>query len=384
MPKVRSIFFVAMIAGAGFTGVMIPRQDWAAPKLQETTSQKASDAQKKLSEIMSERNLNARASRLEQFIGENPDRSVISKAYSSLLILGTGLEPDKAIALADEALAKFPDPMATVRETAYVAKINALRTRKNETAITELGLKVLEIETNPHLLYTMAQHGMRNSLKLLEKAMAERAKKSGSVAGQPSMTELRWQYALGVAGAGRMDEAIRLSSQVLEAYEKEIANLETLAADDRKRTSLPAAHMFISQKYWALSDVFGKAGQFDKALEFLRLSESHLGGNRMELHAWVELLRAGLYAKMKRPDLELESCMRSFAVRMDGGVRDRILELAAKTGKKPEEVFERARRIRNESAVPFSSFTLKTTEGATATLSSIKSKATLVNFFFPG
>ena len=56
----------------------------------------------------------------------------------------------------------------------------------------------------------------------------------------------------------------------------------------------------------------------DEAREFLRLSEPHLGGNRTELRAWVEQLRAGIYAKIGKPDLELESYMNSFAVRHVG------------------------------------------------------------------
>ena len=88
---------------------------------------------------------------------------------------------------------------------------------KKRRAIRELRLESLEIDTSPHLLYTVAQHDARNSLKMLEKAIAERAKKSASAAGQPPMMELRWQYALSIARTGRMDEALRLASQVLDA-----------------------------------------------------------------------------------------------------------------------------------------------------------------------
>ena len=383
MPRIRLIVTVSAILAGGVAAVTVPQPGLSTPNVDVSASQKLSEAQKRLSEIMGEREYEARAGRLEQFIREKPDPASLLRAYSSLLPLWVSSKPEKAITLADEALARFPDPMASVREIAYVAKIQALRTQKNEAAIHELGLNILKIETNPHLLSTIAQHDRKNNLKLLEKAMAERARIPASAAGQPVMMELRWQYALGVAGTGRMDEALRPASQVLDAYEKEIAGLEARAAEDRIQTTLFGMHVFVAQKYWTISNLCGNAGQFDKALEFLKISESHLGGNRAELRAWVEQLRAAIYAKMGKPDLELESYMKAFAVRMDSKVRDRIVELAAGIGKKPEEIFLRARQLRKESAVPITAFTLKTFEGSVATLDSIKSKATLLNFFFP-
>jgi tetratricopeptide (TPR) repeat protein len=318
MPMFRLILIVSAVVAGGIAGVMAPQPGLPIPNIDISTSQKMSDAQKRLFEIMGERDAEVRATQLEQFIRGNPDPSSLSRAYSSLLSLWMSSKPEKAITLADEAFARFPDPMASIRETAYVAKLNALRAQKNEGAIGELGQKVLEIETNPRLLYTIAQQGIKNSLNMLEKAIAERAKKSGSTAGQPSMMELRWQYGLSIARTGRMDEGFRLCSQVLDANEKEIANMETLAANDAGRRGLDGAHWMLSGKYWTISDLFKKAGQFDKALEFLRLSEPHLGGNRTELRAWVEQLRAGIYAKIGKPDLELESYMNSFAVRHVG------------------------------------------------------------------
>jgi hypothetical protein len=68
---------------------------------------------------------------------------------------------------------------------------------------------------------------------------------------------------------------------------------------------------------------------------------------------------------------------------MDLKTRDKIHELAAKNGRKPEEIFDRARQIRKANAKSIKEFELKTVDGGTIALHSLKAKAVLITFFFP-
>ena len=359
-------------------------QQAALPIIQkeEPASQQPSEAQKLLSEIMKERDAGKRAGQLEEFIKDNPDFANLTSAYSSLLTTLRTSNPERAMTLADEILAKYPDPKAAIRSIAYTAEFYALRSQKNEKGMEELGRKILESETSPSLLQSAAASDRANSLKLLEKAIAERQKDPSPTAA-PALIDLRWAYAQSLGRTDRKDEALKLSLEVIEAAKKNAAELESLPSEDPQRRRLESARRVLRDRYQTISNMFSSAGQYETALKYLSVFEESAGDNALEGRAGLEQQRAEIYAKMGKPELQMESYARSFAARMDIAMRDKIVKLAGELGKDPEAVFERARGIRKESAAPIKAFELKTAEGLVVTLDSVKSKVTLVNFFFP-
>jgi tetratricopeptide (TPR) repeat protein len=221
-------------------------------------------------------------------------------------------------------------------------------------------------------------------MKLIEKALAERQKNLNPTA-MPTMNDLRWSYARSLLQAGRKEEALKLAADVMEETKKSIAEMEALPEDDPNRRPLAAAQRNMRSRYWSAASLFADAGEYQKAQDYLNLVEQGAGDNVLNGPDSLETRRADIYAKMGRPDLALEGYARSFASRMDIEIRDKIVRLAAKTGNKSDDIFARARQIRNQGAVPVKDFELKTVEGTVETLGSIRSKAkvTLVNFFHP-
>jgi tetratricopeptide (TPR) repeat protein len=365
-------------------------QQAAAPvKVDQSAATQRTEADKKLDEIMkgTEGRLDpARlVPQLEQFIRDNPDYPRLQRAYSSLLMFA-GMDssnPERTLALADEALAKYPEN-PSIRSSAIRAKLLALRAQKKDDAIKELGRKILESETDPVLLQSAAQADKADSLKLLDKAIAER-KKNPSPTASPTLSDLTWSYAQSLGQAGRKDEAFKLYMETVEEAKKNIAELEALPKEDPKRAPLTMLRMNLGSRYQTLAKLLADAGDYQKALDYVDLSQQSGGDEPLGGTARYEEVRAGIYAKMGKPELELESYAKSFAVRMDIKTRDKIREVATKNGKKPDEVLERARQIRKQNAVTIKGFELKTLDGPVVTLDSIRSKAkaTLVNFFFP-
>jgi len=346
------------------------------------------EADKKLEEIrasdINEPDRVAMVAKLVQFIRENPDYPRLEFAYSTLLGYATGLrgDPAKVQAIADEALAKFPNPNSPVRARAIRAKFAAYRDAKDEAGASSLALKMLETETNPAMLEAAAQNDKMNGPKLMEKAIAERAK-NADVAAAPTLDSLRWSYARVLGNAGRHDEGLTLLLQIVEETKKALADLDALPKDDpkqRQRGPLVSSRL---RGYTDLAYMLSAAGQYQRALDYVELSEQADAGDPLEKVTRYESRRAGIYGKMGKPDLELESYVRLFSVRMEMATRDLIRDLSAKLGKRPEEAYARAREIRTKRATPLKGFELKTLEGPTATLDSLRAKVTLVNFFFP-
>jgi tetratricopeptide (TPR) repeat protein len=346
------------------------------------------EADRKLAEIMKSTggklDTAAIVSRLEQFMRDNPTYPNMQRVYSYLLTFTSPTSnPGKALALADEAAAKFPHD-SSIRGSALRLKFSALRAQKKDDAVRDLVQKLLESETDPAVLQSAASYSPSDSVKLLEKAIAERQKNPAALA-SPTLSDLRWSYALSLTQSGRRAEGLNLSTQVLEETKKTIADLQALPKDDPNRSRLTMLQMTIGGRYQSIANSLAAAGDYQKALDYIALAEQSMSDNPLQGAERYEDLRANIYAKMGRRDLELESYAKSFAARMDPKIQDKIRDLAAKNDKKPEEVFARAREIRKENAKAISPFELKTLDGQTVTLDSMRAKAKviLVNFFFP-
>ncbi len=73
---------------------------------------------------------------LEQFIRDYPDYRDLQVVYSELMVFasaGTVPEPDKVLAFADEALAKYPNDV-NLRRNTMIAKIRVLKAQKQAPA----------------------------------------------------------------------------------------------------------------------------------------------------------------------------------------------------------------------------------------------------------
>jgi tetratricopeptide (TPR) repeat protein len=322
--------------------------------------------------------------KLQQFIKENSDYPRLEAAYSTLLSYASTLKNDPATthAIADEALTRFPNPSSPARAAAIRAKLAAYRNAKDNTAASAFGLKLLETETSPSLLEVAALFDKVNGPKLFEKAIAERAKDTDTMAA-PRLDVLRWEYAQILIGVGRRDEALKLALEVVDETKKSLADLDALPNEDARQQRRAVLQSILRSRCTSVAAMLSTAGQYQRALDYIQFAEEGAPDLARESVSDYEAVRARIYGKMGKPDLELDSYARAFSARMDIETRDLIRGLSAKLGRSPDEAFARARELRTKRATPIKGFELKTLDGPTATLESLRAKVTLVNFFFP-
>jgi tetratricopeptide (TPR) repeat protein len=392
--KESHAWLAVVVAGAVLAAAPAASQQVAVPA-QTATAQKPAEPQteadKKLAAIMkgaSGSGLNAArlVDELQQFITDNPDFPRLENVYSNLVMFAgrDTANAERALAIADQVLAKYPAPNSTARRSALTSKLMTLQRLKRDDEIKALCARLLDTETNVSVLQAAARYDRANGVKLLEKAIAERRKNESATAA-PTLDDLRWSYADALEAAGRKEEAKKLSEELMAESTKAIAELEALPRTDPKRSRLSMLRMTLTQRYTTMSTQATSAGQLDKALEYIDLAEqaSGPGGLRSPDRFWTT--RAGIYAKAGKVDLELDAYVQAFAYGLDVKTRDKIIEVSGKLGKDPEAAYARARELRAGNAKPVFVFDLKTLEGEAITLDGLRkdAKVTLVNFFFP-
>jgi tetratricopeptide (TPR) repeat protein len=362
----------------------------AAPSARPATAKEApppkTETDKKYDELIKslreEKDANKRAAAWEQFIRENPAFPRLDTVYSRLFsALNMATNHEKALALAEEALQKFDKPDSSVRVMAVTTKYRALTQLKRDEAVKGFSRSLLESESNPSILSAAAERDAANARLLLEKAIVERGKKEDKNA-SPTLDTLRWNYAEAINDAGRKDEAVKLMRDILEETRKAIADLEALPKDDPARSRERRLRSVLGFRFESLSRTLEKNGDFEGAIQAIAAAEKH-AANPLERKSSWELRRAGIYQKMGKPDLEFESHVRAFAARMDKPNREKLLASGEKNRVSEKEAYDRARKVRRETASAIAPFELKTLEGETRTLASFRSKVTLLNFFFP-
>jgi len=383
----------AFLAVLAFDGSMVAAQQLVpAVRVQPAAAQSEKPAQteldKKLADIMKSEDTPAASAKrlelLERFIRDNPTFPHLESAYSNLLMFlrFDGKDPAKTLAIADEALKRFPDPKSSVRTNAIAAEYAALRTRKDAKGIAALSRQVLARETSPAVLEEAAIADEANALRMYRKAIAER-KKNPSTDVYAWIDDLRWSYADCLKDAGRVDEALKIWTELVDVNKQQITTLEALPKGDPKRIQLSRARMTIGNRYTQLATFFTDRKEYDRALEYVKLAEEAGGYNPLEATASYANRRADVYAKAGKPDLEIDQRIHSLAARLDPKARDKILPLLEKTGTTLEAALARAGEIRKANAVAVKGFELKALDGRTVTLDAVRSNVTLVNFFFP-
>jgi tetratricopeptide (TPR) repeat protein len=375
---IRIILFWSVVYACFVAPVFAQEQTTvqAAPVSQQA------EAVKLLQAALQEKDPARRVAALEAIIRDNPGSSMLPVAYSSLLSALSISDREKAEKFADELLAKFPDPKSPIRRSAYSYKFVSLRSQKKTEELHALATKLLETESEPSLLILAATADKELSVPLFEKAIAERGKNPNATAA-PTAEDLRWQYGQALIGSGRKEEGLKMSQEVLEASLKSLEAAEALPPGAAERRVAASRRRTMMTRYQSLSRILAQAGDHPKALEYLDLSVSKDPMTALESRSGIESQRADIYRQMGKPDLQMESYVRAYAARIDATTREKIEALARSTGSKPEKAFDRARKLRKDGALPIVPFELKSVEGKVTKLSSVKSKVTLINFFFP-
>ncbi len=322
------------------------------------------------------------------FIFGNPDYPRLPTVYGDLLRSLTAEPPDadmleQAVIVADEALAMFPDNRP-LRARAVTAKLGALQGLKRNEAFGQALQKLLDTESDPEILRRAASVDQAHSLQFLDKAIAER-RKNASETIAPTVDDLHLEYVQSLDWSGRKVEALKLATDLFEQTTKKIADVKALPKENRDRLRLVGLSETMVGECGALVKLLSDTGDYARAIEYIALTQRIDADEPLASVTWYERQRANVYEKWGKPDLQMDSYARSFAARMDPETADKIRALAAKVGRKPEDVFERSRQIRNQNATPISGFELKTPDGSALSLDSLRAraKATLVNFFHP-
>jgi hypothetical protein len=337
------------------------------------------EGRKRLAEIDQVQDDARRSELLEQYIRENPKAANLDDAQRRLLGILYKVDAPRAVALADEILARPRDPKSTLWKDAYGYKFQSLSAQ-----LGQLAEKVLESESDPRVLNNAASFDRgRSRLKLLQKAIAERDKNSDRNA-FPRPDDLRWELAARLSEQGMKDEASKQAVFALEISEARIAEVEALPKEDPKRKDLDGMRRGLSYPRRELASLLAETGEPERALAELKKAEDAAGpGAARDQRSMIEELRGRILANMGKPEEALESYTRAFAFRMTPTTRDKILRVSSRTGKPSDGVFTRARELRREGLSAFPQFDLKTHDGKPASLDSLKGKVTLVNFFFP-
>lgn len=319
--------------------------------------------------------------RLRQFIRDNPTSPKLEAVYDSLLFAAARYgDPDILIGLIAETVARFPQSMAKSAASA----MRAFREARGETPAASLAQKLIEKENSPRVLLLASEELPAYGLRLLERAIALR-EKAGSAEESPTVEQLRWAYAAALDKAERSPGSATRQRDLIEQSKKRIAELEALPKDSPARSSLALLRASLADRYFTLAHQAASARQYERALEYVALSQETYAGGALKFETRCDIERATIYAAMKRRDLELEAWVKVFANSMEPMARNKIRELAVVVGREPERVLELSRDLRARSATPVPDFTLKALDGRIVSLLSLtsKNKVTLFNFFFP-
>ncbi len=378
-----------MVAGAlvAFPIWLAARQQAVPPKVAQTTPSQSPttvELDNKLLDILTSK---ARESTpdeviraLERFIRDYPEYSRLSQVYSELMLRATGgggADPDTLLALADEGVTKFPNDV-NLRRNTMVAKIKVLQAQKKGEAAKALAEKLLTTETEPLVLRDVGwAAGPEHGFRFMEKAIAERRKHPD---GTPSLGDLAWNRAQMTFRWGGKDDGIALAHEAVDRATEEITDLEAMTVADPASTRITSQRRALSSRCQDMAALFANQADYQKALECVALAERAEGAVTSGRYA---ALRAGIYAKIGNTDQQMEALAKSFAADMNVTTRAAIVDIAAKTGRKPEDIFERAREIRTANAEVMKPFALKDENGKTIALESLHAKAVLVDFFFP-
>jgi len=318
---------------------------------------------------------------LRQFIRDNPTFPGLLDAYSRLLTHAAADRdhPDRTLAVAEEALAKYPNPPLELRRLAVEARLSAWQALKREDDVAAACRALLREESDPLLLLAGARYDRARAVDFLDKAIAERAKNPDADA-VPRLDVLQWNRVTTLYEAGRSEEAASAGIAVLRAIETALGTLDE--RDDAKKRRARRLRTSLSSRSREMATRLAEAGRFDEALDCLSISER--SGEPLFSHDLARQ-RGRVYAKMGRLNDALDQYTRAYALEMLPATKEQIVQLAAKTGSNPEAAFGRAREIRMLAASPMDGFELKRSGGGMATFDALRSKngVTLVTFFFP-
>ncbi len=359
---------------------------------QNTPPPQATDADKKFAEITRSGRQSEQVKllpQMEQFLRDYPDYPEIERVYTRLLtvLARAKSDPVRLQTLADEALTKFPAGQYG-RWAAYNAKFSLLEPGSGPfEALVE---QILKRETNAFVLQSASRLDKARTLPLLEKAIAERPKQPDTL-GLPRLDELQWELAQALEGAGRTEEAVKLSIEVIDADRRTLAGLESarngpraksLAGTESVDARMDLVRETLADRCAELVPLLIRAGQAELAVKYVGTQER---AALPILDRRPELLTGAVqaYEKLGKPDLALDALVRGLAVRLDPRARDAIAAVARRTGKKPEDVYRRAAEMRNRAATPAFPFALVTDEGEAMKLADLKAKVVLLSFFFP-
>jgi tetratricopeptide (TPR) repeat protein len=342
-------------------------------KKQDGAARELEDRRKRLAEIDKVQDDAKRRELLERYIQESPKAPNLDDAYGRLLFALRKTDPHRAIALADEILARPRDPKSRLWRAAYGTKVASL-----QLLIGQVTEKILSSESDPGLLANAAEFDKDRSLKLLEKAIAERAKNAETDA-FPRLEDLHADHARKLSELGKKDEAVKEAARALELAEARVSAIEALPKDDPKRRNLESMKQGLARPRRDLASLLAETGEPEKALS--QLARADQVGS--DIRPSIEGLRARVYENMAKPDLALESYIRLYSYAMSASTYEKIRNVSPKSGKSADEAVRRARELRNGAAQPFEPFELKTAEGTPTSLKSIRGKVTLVSFFFP-
>jgi hypothetical protein len=228
-----------LISVLALTAVCSVIETWPAPPfmaIKQAANPAQSEADKKLADIMKSGQTPERlVPLLQQFIRENPEFQRLENVYSDLLRVASRdiSNPDRTLAIADEALSKFTGPTSSARSLAFSTKLTVLGQRTDEEAIGRLVSRILEQETSASLLQNAARATSgAHAVALYSKAISERRRNGDRSAG-PTLDALGWAYMNALKQVGRKEEALAAGLEAVELGRKTLAEAEASGKDYR-------------------------------------------------------------------------------------------------------------------------------------------------------
>lgn len=336
--------------------------------------------EKRLMEIGMITDLAEKRTALETYILENPNASNLPEARVQLVSVLVRLDPDRALRLADELLTASLNPHP--RATLYSWKFAVYVQKEEEERVGELAQEVLDSVTEPMVLRTAARFDRKRAVKLLEKAVSELAR-NASLDRKALESNLRLELAQALWDEKQYERAVVEITRLIEGAGKEVAELRALPEKDPKRRGLLIQEGHLAYYYLERSQYLKSAGRPERALDDLVKAEPLLSASE-DQRSQLEKQRARIYETMGEISKALEGYTRAYALRMDARLHKKIEEVALKAGAKPETIMTRARELRIAQAQPFKKFEpLRAVDGEVRSFDELRSKVTLVNFFFP-
>lgn len=312
--------------------------------------------------------------------GKEPTEQQMKELQNNL---NAAKDPAKKIEILKEFAAQFPESSLKASAYNYILRlyINDLKAPEKAVAFAENILKTEKIEANKTAAYIF----------LFSRYLDKDINRAVTIAGKILDLDIRDSdlynnIAYAIAEKGQpLELAEKLSKKSIS-----LSTIENLKNHPRLRGA-PEDYLKrilnenLSSYHDTLGWIYFKQGKNDEAILYLNKSLAKTEKDFLQLPFYPNTLfhLGSVYMKMEKHEKALPLLIRALMVRDEGEIRSALSQSYQKRFGSAEGLNDYIIKERSKIAKPAPDFTLKDLQGKELSLSSVKGKVVLLNFFAP-